>query len=182
MGNMLIMNQRMTQRANYHQVFCFIVVPISIFMVNAQHFFHLFISAFYATFYHISSQHCFSDSRIFGRKSFHFTFIYAFPPAIFSFSRKTIIKISSTMKAFKGCVSSFYLRPMIAFSRTIFGFICPTRSMEKFFFANPTYCFYFFSFKKPLTSQGTVFSCIHPIVFNIKNFFTKQTNFRYMCH
>ncbi len=133
---MLTMNNGMTHRAQDHKIFNAIIIPISVNMMDAKNFRHLIVSTCLAFFDKTLFNHFFSNSCIFRIPFFSFFFVNASLRTINPFTRFRIQKFLSTMFAFIFCVSSIYLRTMIAQSRAIFSFITSRRYMFKGRIAN----------------------------------------------
>jgi len=155
-----------------------IVFPITIFMMYSQNIWVRIVSTFLTFFNHISSQHHFSNSRIFRCKNFFLRFIYTCLRTIYSVFRRAIFKFFFAIFAFiKSCASSFS-GFVVTYSRTIFSFITSTRNMFKFFTANITTSYDELSYMQCLAFPRAIFCCIKTVPRNIKFIRTLQTVYK----
>lgn len=182
MTNVFMMNERMTSRTNNHQILEMIVIPIFVFMMDAKDVFYRIITTNLASSYEISFHHRFSNSSIFWLKNRFCRFIDTRFGTIFSFFTRTILKWFFTMSTKKRGATSSNLRAMITNSRAILSFISSTRLMLKLLPASFTNRG---DFESKIISHAlfrTILSSINSISRNMKIIFTKQTNFRIICH
>ncbi len=175
MAYVFVMNERMTQRTDNHQIFNRIISSIGIFMMNSQYIRNFFVSTNLTFIDQVSAKHHFSNGCIFWRKMFLFRLIYTCLRAINSFLARTIEKFFATMLAFMINTSFSYLCFVIAFTAAILGFIHSAANMSKRFFAYPTNGFYLFPFVQTFTFSRTEFCRKFAVWFNSKIFSTKQT-------
>lgn len=160
------MLQRVTSRTQNHQVFFFVIIFISILMVNAQNDWFFFIPTFLAFFNKTSFQHCLSNSGINRVPLSGDALVHTLYRAIFSVMASMANEFFFTMKAFIGLFSFQSLRFSIAFSRTVFCFIAPRRYMGKLMPAYFAIRGNLFSFIQALTFKGTEFRDLEPIGLN----------------
>lgn len=165
----------MTQGTNNHQISDFIIISISILMMNSKNVFKFFISTYNAFLNYISSYQHFANCTIFGFKYRFFRFVNARFRAINSFFRRAIVKGIFAMFAnmFDGSPSD--LGAMITFSRTIFCFITSRRNMCKQFRTNYTIRFNSDCIAFIFTFTRTIFERFQSIFRNIQSCFATQT-------
>lgn len=165
----------MTQRTDNHKIFSFIVFPIFINMMNAKNFFYFLISTFFAFFYQSFFKHFFSYCSKFGMPLRSFRFTCARFGTKFTLFTRRIKKFYSTMLAIKFFISSVYLRPMIAKSRTIFCFVATRRNVFKNFITDLAVCFDRYCIGFVLTYSRTIFKSFNSVFRHVALFATCET-------
>ena len=122
--NVLTMNKRMAIWTNNHKIFSFVVIPISVFMVNAENFFYIVISASLAFLDNSSSKPKFSKIiRSFWFKNLrHPTDIGARMGTVFSLSARRMNDWFVAKKAIRMNLPTSYRTPFGSTFSIVFYF------------------------------------------------------------
>lgn len=113
----------MTIRTKNLKISKIVVLPIPIHMMDTQNFGKVIIRTFFTPFEHISSNHHFSNCCELWFESLFLRFIHTRLRAIFSYSRRAINKILTTMKTLMFNNTIFSKIVCVTFMRTKFRFI-----------------------------------------------------------
>jgi hypothetical protein len=163
------MFKRMTVRAKNFEITNLVVVPISVFVMNAKNAWLGVIFAPLTIGKHVATNHSFTNCAKLRFKTFFLSFVNAGPAAKLSFFRWAGIKYRFAMRAFYNdaafCVHSL----IIAFARAIFGLIGAGSNMRKRRVAYRTGRSHFNASRKGKAFARAVFGSISTIFRYIKN-------------
>jgi len=177
MYNMFMMNERMTVRTYYHQIFSFIIFSIFINMMYSKNIFIFIISTYFALFNKSSSFKSISNTRkinvIFWVSLIISSAFYRTKSIIFRRRSQKVITAIFTLKFLR---SFSFLRSMITYPRTIFCFITSRRNMCKLIPTYATIRFYLLSTSKLIfTCPRTIFKSFESINGHVALFSATKT-------
>ena len=174
---MLHMLQRMTVWAQNFQVAQVIVFAVSVFVMHTQNFLLRVIPTTLTFKHHTPCQHGFSN-RSKRRNPFTFSnFVDASSRAIFSFFGWRTKKIFSAMSATIFYTAFFMHSFVVAFWRTVFGFVCAASNVGKFRATFIAICRNFNSCSQSHATSAAVLRGIFSVFRHHKNVFAMRANF-----
>jgi hypothetical protein len=181
MSNMFIMLKRVAIGAKNFKIENFIVISISIFVMNAQNFWHSIIPTSFTRFYHFASNHIFSYRLECGNPFFFFGFVNAGNATKTFCLRRTCLKKFSTMSTWAANRSFCALRFVIAPSAAILCFIESGRYVAKNSTTNLTVCSNLNSSGERLARTRAVLKSLKSVFGNVDKFLTVPARNVFSC-